>query len=299
MCLFSIITVCYNAENEINRTIESVLSQTYTNYEYLIIDGKSRDTTVQIAESYKSSFDKINIHYTIVSEKDSGIYDAMNKGIRLSKGKWVQFLNAGDYLCKEDVLEKVEPYCDESKSDVVYGDVIYEKNFYETKFYRYQKCYELAELAELAEFRMPFCHQSTFTSTKILHNHGFSKAYKVCADHDLYLKLYNLDARFKYIPIPVSIFSIGGISTTNILRLRKEVLQINKDQGIIDSSTFEKMTRKVICSYRIKNVIKKLIYYPVKELLPAIEKKVMLGKMRRQGWSNSLKNVMEENQCRL
>lgn len=97
---FSIITVCLNSEKTIETTIKSVLAQTYTDFEYIIIDGKSSDKTLNIINRYKDPRIKI------ISEKDKGLFDAMNKGISLSKGKWIHILNSDDYYYSKDSLIK-------------------------------------------------------------------------------------------------------------------------------------------------------------------------------------------------
>lgn len=97
----SVITVCYNAEKEIERTIKSVLSQTYTNLEYIIVDGNSSDKTMEIVLHYSENITKI------VSEPDKGIYDAMNKGIKMANGEWVIMMNAGDEFASNSVLDKI------------------------------------------------------------------------------------------------------------------------------------------------------------------------------------------------
>ena len=102
--LFSIVTVTYNSEKTLKRTINSLLYQNFSNFEYILIDGSSSDTTIEIIKSYEVAFKKRNINYTWISEKDTGIYDAFNKGIKLAKGNWISFLGSDDYYI-EDALE--------------------------------------------------------------------------------------------------------------------------------------------------------------------------------------------------
>lgn len=118
----SIITVTYNAETTIERTLRSVAAQTFTDYEHLIIDGKSSDNTVAIAQQYNT---------TIVSERDHGLYDAMNKGIRLAKGDFIVFLNAGDKLHSPETLAHLAPLMRPDIA-VVYGntDIVDEQGTY-------------------------------------------------------------------------------------------------------------------------------------------------------------------------
>ena len=103
----TIVTVCYNAEETIKNTIESVLSQNYCNYEYIVIDGKSTDNTLTILNDYRKGFQEKGIDYYIYSEKDNGIYDAMNKGIEHSLGDWIILMNADDSFYSSDVLTQV------------------------------------------------------------------------------------------------------------------------------------------------------------------------------------------------
>ena len=114
---FSIITVTYNAGAVLEDTIQSVITQTYKNVEYIIVDGGSKDRTLQIVEQYKE-----HIH-TVISEPDKGLYDAMNKGIKLATGDYLCFLNAGDELHEDDTLQlMVHSITEPTLPDVLYGD---------------------------------------------------------------------------------------------------------------------------------------------------------------------------------
>jgi len=119
---FTIITVAYNSENCIARTIESVLAQDYSDFEYLIIDGHSSDKTVEIAESYREKLEDKGVAYNIISEPDGGIYDAMNKGIRLAKGDIIGLLNSDDTY-EPDALKTVEATFDKTGCELMYADI--------------------------------------------------------------------------------------------------------------------------------------------------------------------------------
>ena len=114
----TVVTICYNAEKCIKETIQSVLGQSYTDFEYLIIDGNSIDNTVGIIKEFDDK------RIVLVSEKDKGIYDAMNKGIRLSSGEYIIFMNSGDVFADSKVLEDISS---ELKADVVFGNALIKK----------------------------------------------------------------------------------------------------------------------------------------------------------------------------
>ena len=119
----SIITICFNSEREIRKTIESVLKQDYSgNVEYLIIDGASKDCTVSIADRYRSQFEAKGYEYRIVSEPDRGIYDAMNKGIRNATGDIIGIINAGDWY-KKEALRTVAGAYKKTNFDMFYADI--------------------------------------------------------------------------------------------------------------------------------------------------------------------------------
>lgn len=120
--LVSIITPTFESGDALNRTIQSVLNQSYKKIEYLIIDGGSQDKTVEIAERYKDAFKKECINYRIISEKDRGIYDALNKGIRMASGEIIGNINAGDWY-EEDAIKKIVEFYGKTKCDFMYADL--------------------------------------------------------------------------------------------------------------------------------------------------------------------------------
>lgn len=118
----SVITICFNSEAVIAKTIESVLNQTYKEIEYLIVDGDSKDKTVEIAESYRERLEAEGIEYKVISEPDEGIYDAMNKGIRNATGELVGIINSGDYYEPEMIETAVSEY-EKEPFDIFYADI--------------------------------------------------------------------------------------------------------------------------------------------------------------------------------
>ncbi|MFI0425733.1 MAG: glycosyltransferase family 2 protein [Flavobacterium sp.] len=113
---FSVITASFNSERTIYKTIESLLNQTYTNYEYIIIDGNSKDTTLDIIKSFESKFKEKNITYKFISEPDKGIYDAWNKGVKLANGEWISFIGSDDYYLDNALYNYFEEIKKSSKN---------------------------------------------------------------------------------------------------------------------------------------------------------------------------------------
>lgn len=202
----SVVTVCYNAINDIEKTILSVINQTYSNIEYIIIDGGSTDGTMDIVNKYK---DKIDV---IVSEPDKGIYDAMNKGARKSCGDFVQFLNAGDVLYNEKVFSSLFKEEISVDVDVVYGDVIYVMQF--------GRFYKVPEPIENFSVTFPIAHPASFVKRKIFDTFEFNTKYRIAADFALLKQIYDNSGKFLYKQdIPVVIFdSISGVSSKSVYK---------------------------------------------------------------------------------
>jgi len=216
----SIITVVYNNYSSIKHTIESVLGQNYQKFEYIIIDGQSTDGTIEIIQQYQESITKF------ISEKDQGIYDAMNKGVRAAKGRYCLFMNSGDIFANSEVLTTFSGLLNESKNDIVYGDVI-------TLNSAGMHQYKSAE-PPCNKHRMYFCHQSAFAATKILLKHPFDLNYKMSADFKFFKLCYINKYHFAYLTKAVAIFNLQGISKTQRVRgLRENIRIINEvDTGL-------------------------------------------------------------------
>jgi len=200
--MITVITVSYNAVNTIEKTILSVINQSYPNIEYIIIDGKSNDGTTDIIRKYS---DRISYW---CSEPDKGIYDAMNKGIKLAHGEWIAFMNAGDSYVNSHVIENIF-----SKQISVDKLVIYGKTLVHYNWGTY-----IVTPNKLSEIKrcMPFCHQSTFTNREVLASNPFDISHKITADHQLFLNIYNSSPNsFEYYSKTIADFDgITGISST-------------------------------------------------------------------------------------
>lgn len=209
----TIVTVCYNAEETIEKTIQSVISQDYKEVEYLIIDGKSTDKTLEIVAKYR---DIPYMHVT--SERDSGLYNAMNKGICMATGEYILFLNSGDYFCDNTVLSDISG---ELQSDIVYGNVIRRKEEGEV-LEKYPGRYRVFWL--LLQGRM-VSHQVIFTKTEVMKKCGFDENFKITADYNFLVKAKKNGCTMHYVNRNVSVVeNVEGVSSLkeNLEIMRKE-----------------------------------------------------------------------------
>lgn len=217
-CKLSVITVCYNAEKTIENTILSILNQTYHNYEYIVVDGKSTDGTNQIIKRYLSAFHKRKINVKYISESDNGIYDAMNKGIEMAEGEWIAFMNADDSYYDKEVLSKVfeEPY---DGYDVLYGSTNY--------ITEEEEKIDSPLPLDVLSGQMAFAHQSAFVRTSIMKSKKFDLSYELASDYQLFLELWLEHKRFYCIEnVVISNFSYMGKSRTKGYQSVKELLKI-------------------------------------------------------------------------
>lgn len=217
--LITIITVCYNSVSMIEKTLKSVSEQDYINKEYIIVDGGSTDGTLSVLQKYNSMITKM------VSEKDNGIYDAMNKGVALAMGKWCMFMNSGDMFVSNDIISRV--FNTPKDSDVIYGDII-KANGNGIIFIK------KAEPPHNGH-RMYFCHQAAFTKTECLRNTPYDIKHKFSADFKLYKMLWKQKCIFQQLDFPIAVFDTSGVSNTCRSKgLADNISVICEVDGVVD-----------------------------------------------------------------
>ena len=196
----SVVTVCYNSVDTIEKTMLSVLNQTYPDVEYIIIDGGSTDGTVDIIKKYS---DKLAYW---ISEPDKGIYDAMNKGIAVATGDYINFMNSGDIFTTKDTINKIIPKLKESPT-VLHGDIIK------------KTCYGDLHLSppplNVMQERDPIFHQSAFINGEEMRLLQYDTSFKIAGDYKFFSELYKQNKTFLYIPEIIAIFDGSGISCTD------------------------------------------------------------------------------------
>jgi glycosyltransferase involved in cell wall biosynthesis len=241
----TIVTVVYNGKKFIEKTINSVLNQTYTNIEYIIIDGNSTDGTKDIIYNYTN-----NKNVRIYSENDNGIYDAMNKGINLATGDWINFMNAGDIFFNDEIIENIFLKNNYS-ANVIYGDLMVTyKNFS-----KIQKAKNL----KLLKFGMCFSHQSTFFNATFHKHHPYDIKLKLASDYNFIYYSYISGSEFNYINLIISNVISDGIADANRFKTIKECWKISKKYNNIYN----------ILPYYFKIVLNTFLTLLIKKITPS------------------------------
>lgn len=242
----SIITTNYNGEKTLSKTIESILEQTYNNIEYIIIDGKSTDKSIEIIKSYEKKFKEKRFEYKWISEEDSGIFNAMNKGIKISSGDIIGIIGSDDWYEKETLEIVASEFEKDKELDMVYGILrTVNKD-------SYQKI--IGDYNSYGRGQAP----TIFLKKETYKKYGtFNEKYKIAADSDLLLRLKNQNVRCKFIERILTNFSLEGISNTNFLNTSLEDLEVGYINGIY--SRTEKNIRYIYIwgKYLIMKILKK------------------------------------------
>jgi glycosyltransferase involved in cell wall biosynthesis len=202
MTKISIITINLNNKAGLEKTIMSVIGQTYTDFEYMVIDGGSEDGSVEVITQNQ---DKIT---QWISEKDTGIYNAMNKGINMAKGEYCLFLNSGDYLYTPEVLKDVFslPYA----QDIIYGDMMIDRDIGELEY-----GHSPNPLTFEGMIAGTLWHPVSFIKKSLFGKYGmYNEELKIVADYEFFLKvLFIHNVSYKYVHIPISVFKTNGIGS--------------------------------------------------------------------------------------
>lgn len=222
----TVITVVYNAVYDIEKTIRSVIDQSYNNIEYIVIDGGSKDGTLDIIKQYT---EQISLW---ISEPDKGIYDAMNKGIIKATGDWINFMNAGDYFYSSNSVSDMFnlPLNEYKDYAVIYGDAEFRLNSFS---------YIIEAQKSQPDRFMPFSHQAAFVRTELAKKNPFDTRYKIAADTEFFLRLTKEGLIFSRIPVVVCSYdSSQGISAQNEVARSKELVEMQVRHGADKNSPY-------------------------------------------------------------
>lgn len=226
----SIVTICFNSEDTIEKTIQSVIGQTYKEIEYIIIDGGSTDATKSIIEKYRSKI----AYY--VSEKDHGIYDAMNKGVQACTGDVIGILNSDDFYADENVLEDImDVFLKNPELESIYADLVYVDRLMEERILRYWKSGAYKKGQFLKGWMPP--HPTFFVRKNVYTRFGgYNLELKSSSDYEFMLRvLHKHEISTKYLPRVITKMRAGGqsnISLKNRIRANKEDRKAWKMNGL-------------------------------------------------------------------
>ena len=206
----SIITVVWNGKKTIQNAIDSVLNQTYSNIEYIVIDGDSTDGTVSVVQNYGDRISKF------ISEPDKGLYDAMNKGIKLASGDIIGFINSDDLLNSNDCIECIVKEFIKSDADIIYGDKVYVAYGDISKRIRYWKAGNFNRDNYKKGWMTP--HLSTYIKKDLYVKYGnFRIDFKIAADYELMFRfIYKYKAKVHYLPKVIAKMRVGGVSNSSL-----------------------------------------------------------------------------------
>jgi glycosyltransferase involved in cell wall biosynthesis len=201
-CHLSIVVPTFNSEAVLRGCVESFATQTFSDFEIVVVDGASTDRTVALIQELAAKYP--NLRWS--SEKDGGVYDAMNKGIRLARGKWLLFFGADDRLCADDVLARVAPQLN-LDTDFVYGNVVLTNDPFGREGMLYKGEFSVRDIVG-----QNICHQAIFYSRELFARFGgYNLKYRAFADWDFNLRVFT-KVRKKYVPVTVANFQGGGMS---------------------------------------------------------------------------------------
>ena len=257
--LISIIVACYNGEKTIRRLMQSIADQTFVDYELVLVDGLSTDSSVDIVKSYNME------NLTLICESDKGIFDAMNKGIALSKGSWIIFMGVDDWFCDKDVLSFFAEKMRNTDVELITGDIVFENG------YRYSSVF-----ARKILFINSIHHQGAFYRGDIISGELYNTDYTVSSDYELNLKMYLQGCKAISFKKDISFVGVSGVSSfgkmhgyLSEIRIRNKLIKNIPKKMFINTVCFSRFLvrriDKVLFRGFFLSLYKKIIQYELKK----------------------------------
>lgn len=236
----TLITATFNSASSIKTCLDSVVLQNYNDLEYLIIDGKSSDATLKIIKVYQKKFPFIKL----ISEKDFGIYDALNKGVQLASGDVIGFVHSDDFLEFNDIINDIVSMTKSENLDGVYGDLQYvDKSNTQEIIRSWKSCDFKPRL--LKQGWMP-PHPTLFLKREVYEKHGlFDLSYRISADYDFLLRIFkDPELKFGYLPKVITKMRVGGVSNQSLKNIIKKSKEDYRAIRINNIGNFLTLVRK-------------------------------------------------------
>ncbi len=251
----SIVTICYNSENEIKDTLRSIAEQDYTDYEIVIKDGSSTDNTMSMVNEFIKENSTVDV--MVESAADKGIYNAMNAAIDMATGEWIFFLNSGDRFVSKEVLSIISKSLNE-EYDVVYGNVIMSDGTEDSRW--------KGDIS-LIEKKMPFGHQACFMKTSIVRQYKFDEQFKIAADYNMVLRSYKEGRKFCYVDTDIARFDMDGVSSTFFCATTRERYAVRSSNHVLKPNYNKSLEYK-----------KDMFIAKIKELIAKhVSEKILMG----------------------
>lgn len=253
----TVITVCYNAEHSIVDTVKSVQEQTYGNIEYIVKDGMSADGTLALLQEMQKTFS-----FILYSNKDDGIYDAMNMATGYSTGDYIIFVNAGDKFANKGVIQQAVLALENLEyPDVFYGNIVLVDNLRNMKYRRYspicgKKRYYLTGDS--------ICHQAILAKKKCVREYPFLLNYKICADREWLLRMIEKHKKFCYVNMNICICEVDGFSRQNQQLYEREAKQCIKKHFRVGFVFYS-----ILCVLKRSKVLLELMHWLEKKMYMA------------------------------
>lgn len=245
----SIVTVTFNAEKELKKTIASICAQDIkknAKIQYIVQDGLSTDKTLSVAENNRAFIENKGIFFSVFSEKDDGIYDAMNKGIQKAEGKWICLLNAGDIFHDFRCLSVLLDCLEKNDADIVYADYC-RVNPYGLRLIKIPELHQLQN-------KMIFCHQATIVKKSVYSEIVYDIRYRFAADYDFFLNCFQNGKSFHYFECYLIDYDLNGKSANNMVNTYKEIYKVRVDNQISSINLITKLRymtgivkRRILC----------------------------------------------------
>ena len=266
--VYTIITITLNNFSGLQKTWKSIETQDFEDYEWLVIDGGSKDETVDFLREKRSATRTALNPFKFISKPDDGIYDAMNLGINEANGRYLLFLNAGDALASADILSAIHPYT-EKKPQFIYGDAI------EPPASEGEPIYKAARRYKDLIWGMITHHQAMLYDRHLIRDHKihYSMLYKIAADYDFTVRFLQRSKRILYIPKPICIFEPGGISQQNAVLGRHEQYLIRENLEMVSQAQNLWIRSVQSMSWRLKKISPSLYEYVKKIVLNVKDRK--------------------------
>ena len=266
--LLSIITVNLNDALGLEKTINSVIKQSFTDFEHIVIDGKSTDGSIAVIEQKENEYKSINggIHW--ISEHDLGIYNAMNKGIKMAKGDYCLFLNSGDWLLDNNTLANIN--LQEQNNGILYGDIIYIDGNRSIKR-------NLPEKLTINTFLDgSLYHPSTFIKRELFNKYGnYNEKFKIVSDYDFFLRMFaNGKVTFEKINQVISKFPLDGLSGDSKHKKQHDQERKRAKEQIAPQKIWQELNRSHLMELEY-NSLKKIFFVKVLILLKKLKQRLL------------------------